>query len=464
VIGSLLIVGVPLPGLAPASEYGTTIIAPFVSVAATGSPGTSVAYHGGGQFFGIDLTDDAFQTKALVALGAYINTTPVTLIRFGGLGASNYDPSTQTSFVPPPSGSGRYVAVHQQLLNLTWFKSWCLSRNPTCTWEASLPGEENNTQAAIHTAQWFHQVLGLAPTYWEFGNEPKAWTDYGINMSRWNTADNVSPTGPDYATMVNNYITAISSLYPHDHYVGIEAGCSCNALLISATAAMDAPLLSSMAYHTYPIDSGSNTSLLQFYGTLRSGTNLSGTLSRFQQNIDKSCVSKACLTIPLEVGEYQAGPHQNFSPFETTYAGAPFLAASVIQGLESNASRFNVFDSIQLMNVSALTPTFEGLLYQRIIANLTMGADYPVTISAPNVGGVFAVITKNGAHESLFVVNTNTTLGLNLSLKGGLFPFGTLGSVYGWGPWRLVPSASNGVTLASYYRIPPQGILLLNNY
>jgi len=80
------------------------------------------------------------------------------------------------------------------------------------------------------------------------------------------------------------------------------------------------------------------------------------------------------------------------------------------------------------------------------------------------VGGVFAVITKNGAHESLFVVNTNTTLGLNLSLKGGLFPFGTLGSVYGWGPWRLVPSASNGVTLASYYRIPPQGILLLNNY
>jgi hypothetical protein len=439
------------------------VFQPDLGIHASATLGGVVGQHPGNQFLGVVFTDNAFQTKTLVALGKYFNSTSISLFRFGG-GGSNYDPTTQTNYVPPPGGVGRLVAVHQELWNLTWFKSWCLSLTPRCTWEASLPGEVNNTQAAVHMASWYHKVLGFAPDFWEFGNEPKAWTDYGINQTRWSTTDNVTPSGPDYATMVKNYISAVSAIYPLDHFIGIEAGCGCNRVLVSAVAAMDAPLVSALAYHTYPILSGSNTSLTQFYGTLQSGTNLSGSVSRFQQNIVFSCTTSACANMPVEVGEYQAGPHDGFSPFLGTFAGAPYMAASTIQALYANVSRFNVFDSNQLFNISTGMPTFEGLLYQRILTNLTMGTDYAVTVSAPNVGGVYAILTKSGHHMSFFLVNTNTTYALSFILSSSVFPVSLTGSEYTWAAWQAHPLSSHGILIPSFYRIPPQGILLLNNF
>ena len=423
--------------------------------------GSSVGSHSANPFFAVVLSDAGLGIKGLQGLGAFFNHTPIGWYRFGG-GGADYNPTTQKNYVPPPGGSGNFVAVSGTLWNLTWFKSWCLSRATPCDWLSYLPAEENLTSAAVHFAKWYHSVLGLAPTTWEFGNEPKAWTHFGKNQTTWNTADALTPNGTAYGTMVRNYIAAVSALYPNDRFVGIEAGCACNWQLISSTAAMDGSQLAGMAYHSYPIDPTSSTSLTGFYGTLSYGTNLSGTSGRFRTNMGLFCGT--CGNIPVDVGEYQAGPHGNFSPYASTYAGAPYLAASVIQALYANISTFTIYDSNMLMNTSTGAPTYEGLLYSRVLENMTMGTDVGVTLNSNGVGGVYGILIKNGTKQSLLLVNTNTTYAVKLALTTSIFNVGHTGSEWLWSNGVKLPSASLKFLLPTSYSIGPQGILLLNNY
>ena len=467
-----LVILVPTPALVPTvfHEGGTIpsggglggIVAPnlALNVAATAALGSFVGSHGANQFWGIEMTDDATPTRVLTLAGAYLNTTPISWFRFGGDGAA-YDPTTQTLYNPPASGSGTLVPAPTLLWNLTWFKSYCLSR-PTCHWLMSLPGEENDTAAAVHYATWFHSVLGLAPTRWEFGNEPSQWTDYGVNLTRWSTSAFLKPSAAAYATMVGDYARAVAAHFPRDAFVGLEAACACNKLLAEDTGASDYPLLAGMAYHSYPTIPGSNTSLNQFYGVLRSSANLTASALKFRSSVELNCA--ACGRLPIDLGEYQAGPFHAFSPFIQTYAGAPWLAASIIQALDANLSSFTLFDWNTLYNASASNVTWEGKLYQRLLPNLTMGKDFAVNVNAPGVGGVTSILVKNGTHESLLVVNTNTTYSLSLALTSALFPVGLTGSSWSWHPGQALPTVQRNLLLPTSYAIPAQGILLLDNY
>ncbi len=429
-------------------------------VAATATLGDYLGSHGANAFWGVEFTDDSTPTRVLVAVGDYLNTTPINWFRFGGDGAA-YDPTTDTVYSPPASGSGTYVASPEQLWNLTWFRSFCESRL-TCYWLSSLPGEENDTRAAVHYAKWYHNVLGLVPTRWEFGNEPSQWTDFGMNITTWSTTANLHPTAPGYAAMVRAYARVVARWFPNDQFIGLEAACACNRLLAEDTAQTDGATIDSMAYHSYPTIAGSNTSLSQFYGTLESRANITTSAARFRTNVALGCGT--CGNIPIDLGEYQAGPFHAFSPFTQTYAGAPWIAASAIQALQQNLSMFTVFDWNALYNASTANVTWEGKLYQRILPNLTMGSDYAVNVAAPGVGGVEAVLTENGTHESLMIVNTNTTQALNLTLTRALFPVGSLGSFWSWAPGQSLPTAHRSVRLATTYLLAAQGILLLDNY
>lgn len=474
VLGRVLLVAVllalPVPALLPAAGLGPSLgpgslasgATPLLtsSVSATAALGHYLGTHGANAFWGVEFTDDNTPTRVLAAAGAFLNTTPIDWFRFGGDGAA-YDPTTQTLYAPPPSGSGTFVATSQELWNYTWFRSFCVAR-PTCYWLASLPGEENDTVAATHYAKWFHTVLHLAPTRWEFGNEPTQWKDYGVNITMWSTSALFKPTGTGYATMVANYEKAVAHLYPKDRFVGLEAACACNKLMAEDTASMDHAVLSSMAYHSYPTVPGSNTSLSAFYSTLWSASNITTTSARYRTNVDLKC--SACAALPIELGEYQAGPFSAFSPFSQTYAGAPWVLTSAMEALYSNLSMFSVFDWNSLYNASSSNVTWEGKVYQRLLPNLTMGADYAVTVKAGGVGGIESILIENGTHESLLLVNTNQTYSLKLALTTALFPVGATGSEWSWHPGQSLPAASRGITLPTSYAVPAQGILLLDNY
>lgn len=423
--------------------------------------GASVGLHYANPFFAVSYGETGISAVIHANQGFFYNSTPITWYRLGG-GGDGYDPTTQTNWVPPANGSGRYVAQVGQLVNFTAFQAWCNSRTPHCEWMSYLPAEENNTTAAVHYAQWFHKVLGFSPTLWQFGNEPTAWTHYGINATQWKTTDTSTPTNEDYALMVKNYIAAVSAVYPHDKFVGVEASCACDPSFLTAVAATDGPKVTALAYHEFPGDSASTTNLTHYYGTLTGSSNILNTSAHFRSIVGPACTP--CARLPVQIGAYQAGPSGNLSPLSTTYAGAPFAAASVIEALDANISMFTMFQSNSLYNATSGAIYPQGYLYQRILANLTMGTDYPVTFTVHSVGGLFGIEIKNGTRTSLLLVNTNTTLAVGISLTTTVFPVGLSGTIFTWTPTTATPTAHTSLLIPKYVVLPAQAIVLLNNY
>jgi len=464
VVGALLL----LPGAlsSPLSIVDRThpgIAAPQTSYAATATLGAYVGSHGSSPFWAVVFSAAGLGPNSATLLGKYFNSTPFTWFRLGE-GGHGYDPTTQTNWVAPSSGSGAYVADHTQMINLTWFKSWCYSRTPHCQWIGALPAEQNNTAAAVHYAKWFHDVINFPPTAWEMGNEPNVWVHFGINASKWSTTDASTPTGIGYATMVHNYIAAVSALYPSDKFIGLESNCACGADLVEKTAAVNGPQLYGMAYHSYPWANDSSNKTSQFMGALLSPTrNLSYTADRMRTLVTTGCPT--CTNMRIQVGEYNAGPVPTHSPLAMNYSGAPFMAASVIQALQANVSMFSIYSLSWLYNSSSTQLHAEGILYQQFLKNLTMGSDYMVNVNVPSVGGVYAMLIKSGTHQSLLIVNVNNTKAITLPITTALFAgVGLTGSSWSWDPRYAQPVVQTGILLPTSYTIWSQGILLINNY
>ena len=463
-LAALVLVLATYPGFRFGRTGPSGLLIPGPIVNATVSVGPKVGVHPADPFFSIVFQTGNSPVAMLRQTGAFFNSTPITLFRFGG-GGEAYDPTTGTLY-EAPSGGGQYIATPAppNTWNLTWMRAWCGSRVPSCAWLGYLPAEENNTQAAVHTAQWYHSVLGFVPTYWQLGNEPEAWLHYGENRTQWSTYDASTPTGLAYATMVRNYIEAIRAIYPTDQFVGIEASSPGGGSggFVSDTAELAGSLVGAMAYHTYPWIDGSSSDLSQFFGTLASNSNVSATASVFRSGVLAGCPS--CESVPIQIGEFQAGPAGALNPFALTYAGAPFIAAAIIEALRANVSTFTPFDESWLLDPTDGAVLPEGLLYQRILENMTMGTDFATSVSAIGVGGIYSVLTQNGTHESLLVVNANTTHSIRLTLPPGPFENGSVGSYWLWGPSVADPIPDRSVAFPSAFEVPEEGILLLDNY
>lgn len=423
--------------------------------------GSVVGTHYASPFYAISYGESGISPTIHSRQGIFYNSTPIAWYRLGG-GGDGYDPTIDTNFVAPPNGSGPYVAQYGQLVNYTAFEAWCYSRIPHCQWMSYLPAEENNTTAAVHVAEWYHRVLGFAPTLWQFGNEPTAWTHYGINETQWSTSDDSTPTNEDYAIMVKDYIAAVSAVFPHDRFVGLEAACACNATFPNAVATVDGAKIVAMAYHEFPSVGASPSNLAQYFSPLYGHANIYNTSTEFRAAESGAC--RTCAQLPVQIGAYQAGPSGNLTNLTQTYAGAPFAAASVIQALESNISMFTLFESNNLFNATAGVIYPQGYLYQRVLENMTMGTDYPVNFTVHSVGGLFGILIKNGTRESMLLVNTNTTFAVGVGLTSLVFPVGLSGTSYTWSPTTPTPIAHTSVLIPKYLVLPPEGITLLNNF
>lgn len=444
----------------PGRAKGPKLPPPGIPVNATVGLGPYVGTHYANPFYAVVFGDDNTPGPLLQEQGAFLNSTPITWFRFGGNG-STYDPTTGIDYAAP-SGGGTYVPTDNTLWNLTWFKSWCDSRTPGCLWLGYLPAEENNTTAAVHAAEWYHAQLGFSPQLWQLGNEPSSWTHYGVNLTRWSTYDASPVTPAAYAAMARAYVDAVGTMYPLDRFVGLEAACGCDVAEAQATAGAVGDQVAAMALHIYPTSAGSSTSLTGFFSVLQSSNNLTSQIDRFAGAVVPACAR--CPSLPIQVGEYQSGPVPGLSPYVDTYAGAPFLAASIIQAIDANVSMFTVFDLGALFQTSRDAPTPEGLLYQRVLENMTMGADYAAPVSDEGIGGVYALEVRNGTRSALLVVDTNTTYALNLSVPASVFPTNATGSEWSWAPGAAAPTATIATDLPTLYRVPSQGILLLTNY
>jgi hypothetical protein len=447
-------------GAGPPGPPGLLILGPIVNASLTVGP--PIGVHLASPFYSVVFQTGNTPTSELQTMGAFFNTTPITLFRFGGPEA--YDPTTSTLYAPPSSG-GTYLAENAppDTWNFTWMKAWCDSRSPHCSWLGYLPAEENNSQAAVHLAEWFHDDLGFSPTYWQFGNEPEAWSHYGENYTDWATYDNNVPTGIAYATMVRDYLEAVHAQFPTDRFVGIESSVpSASGRFVPDTAALVGSSVAALAYHFYPLPANGGSTLADFYGSLLGPGNLTGSVDQFRAALAQGC--STCGNLPVQIGEYQAGPADSINPLATTYAGAPFMAASLIQALRANVSTFTPFDVGWMIDPQTGSVLPEGLLYQRILENMTMGTDVATGLTAPGVDGLFSILIENGTRDSLLVVNTDPSASIRLPVPTSFFPIGSAGSYWLWGPTVPAPIAHPATPLPVSYEIPEEGILLLDNY
>ena len=460
-VAILVLLAANLPGIVPrgapgSPEYPTVPVGPPAPVDL--ALGSVIGDHPADPFFAVSISETGENSTRLSAQGAFFNATPIDVYRLGG-GGEGYDPTTGVVYAPPAAG-GVFAPSPGTLVNLPAFVAWCTARDPPCVWLSYLPGEENDSVAALHYATWFHQVLHAPPTYWMFGNEPAGWTHFGLNQSVWSTADASVPTGPEYAGMVSSYIAAISARYPQDRYIGIESSCACSRTLIEDTAAAVGTRVAAEAFHEFPSDNGSVGSVASLMASLAGSSAIPAAAAQFRTNLGLEC--PACADGPVQIGAYQIGPSGTHSPYTATYDGAAFLAGSIVQALEANVSSFTVFSSDILFNATTGTVSPQGLLYEDLLPHLAMGTDLAVTASGNGSAGVYAIATENGSRWSLFLVNTNLGHGVTVAIPAGLAAPGSAASSWSWGPGEPAPVATTGGTLPAAFTVAPEGILLVS--
>jgi hypothetical protein len=424
------------------------------------SGGPPVAWTSG-RFWGLVLQTTCPSCIASNAsIDAFLDATPFTTFRLGQdsdrCNASAYLQYADNGSVMGPCS-----------YDVPAFQQWCTARLPTCQSIIDLPAENNNSTEDASIARFIVEGVGFQPTYWAFGNEPMGWTHYGIPWSNWSVSDDSTPTPIAYALDVRAAIAAVKAVDPSGRFIGIEAARECNWDYFEAVLRVDGPSLSAIAYQSYPSTARiTNETLLQFYDPLASPTNITTSYATVRADVAAWC--DRCATLPTFVTEYDAGPGWAPSDLAGTNANAVFLAASSILALEANVSLFAISElqsyrtndsGFALMNLDgSLPPT--GELFPAILDHLALGEVYRTSVQT-SVPNVWVILTGNGSTRSLLFVNTNLDHGIDLELSSTLPP-GALARLYTWSPSEPGPTSTLALISASY-KVPPQGILLVDS-
>lgn len=328
-----------------------------------------------------------------------------------------------------------------------------------------LPGEIDDPGAAAVTVRYVEQTLGFHPTYWEIGNEPAAWTHWGIPWTDWQPTDDSTPTALQFAQEVQRYVLAVRSVDPTAQFIGIQsdAGSPARSDWFTTLMQVDGPNLSAVAYHSYPGGVGyPGEGLSQYFATLSQP-------GSFPLNypLTLATVRAACPTCSTQlfVGEYNSARQGNLSGYASSYPEAPYIAAGLMAGLEENASQVTFYGLQPGTAAGLLDPNDQPLPvyydYATFFDNLAIGWINNATVIG-GLGGVYALISHNATELSEMVVNTDVTVGLNLSFGSGAALTGPVTESL-FGPGMSVPSVTNEVFNAtSPVKVPPEGILMIN--
>jgi hypothetical protein len=408
------------------------------------------------QFFGVNVHAVGTDNQSLAAL---VNATPFVSFRFSPAGEAT---NQVDSIVYSPNGvpSSVYSETDAQ------FVTWC--RWVECRATMMVPAEIDNAKEAAATVRYVEQTLGFHPEYWAIGNEPQQWIHFGIPWTKWRSNDDSTPTPAQYAVEVRNYVSAMRAVDPKIRIIGIESvvGGTLSGSWIKDLVEVDGPNLTAVAYHAYPLGAGTGpASLASFYAALRNPTAFPLNYPATTTIVHDACPSCHILVF---VDELNAGLGGNFASYLTHYPEVPFIAAVLITAMREDVRHVLFFDLEDLdgQQPYGLTTVGAGsrpsyLLYSDILNLLASGR---VVRSSIHGGpeGVYSVLTKNATSTSLFVVNTNLTHSLSMSLPGSVKIFSTSVTDYGWTFPDLLPSAPLRVTHPTgSWTVPPQSLVLL---
>lgn len=386
-------------------------------------------------------------------LAAAFNATPFVLIRYGG-GVDESNVSNGCTY----TDSGVCGRLKLNYSNFATFCGWVRCRSIL-----GVPGEPDDPGLAADTVRYVERTIGFTPTFWSIGNEPEAWTHFGIPLPHWRTSDRSTPTGLAYATAVGRLSKAIRSVDPHAEIIGDQDAQTGSVLsFYRELALLDNGAISAVAFHSYPGRRGPPV------------PNVAGFLSRYDVSrtayylaLDRAAYDLACgCEKSVMVGEFNGAlVGGSYDRYLDSYPDVPLTAATAAELLTANASIFSFFSfwggqPYDLINAftGAVNPTYD--LFAQLLSYLPMGATRAVTVTTP-VGGVYAVEElSNATGAGLLLVNTNTTASLSIPL-GGWFGTGkgdSIADTFSGGVHRTayLPGRTPGSVV-----LPPEGVTLL---
>jgi hypothetical protein len=399
------------------------------------------------------------------SLGQYVNSTPVTEIRYGeGDDACNV--TSNTGWAPGPSGG---VVTGGCGYNITSFKAWCYSTTPHCLSIIDLAGENNNSYEDANIANYVVNKVGFQPTYFSIGNEPSGWCDYGLAWTAWvSGAACRQPTALDYAWDVKNAITRVKAVDPSAQFIGIEEAWCPDNNYVPAVAKLDGDSIAAIACHAYP-GGKSNPTTAQYFEPLDSAkSNLEYYYASVRQHITGLCSS--CATLPIQMGEYNGGPSTGTpAAQDREFDGSVFLAASVVQALDVGYSSFQFFNlqggssCIYCLLKSNNAESPAAILYSQVLTSLGSGDVYNATVSSGHSTNLWATLVYDRTTEagSLLFVNANLTNTVSFSLPSTYFNAGASGTVIAWNSSTTDPITTPYASLPSQFSVPPLSTFLV---
>jgi hypothetical protein len=384
-----------------------------------------------------------------------VNATPVgTILWPGAVAGDLFNPFNESVggwVKTTPHGAMRvlqWTNTSQHGTSVQAFVAWCESIN--CTAIFQVPGEiDNATFARDIVAYTVNQTynattpgLDFRPAYWEIGNEPGLWNNWGLPWSKWVYTNAINVTPIEYAWEVHNYTAQMdlaNSTYTPKiiGLPGIGKGASGgNGPWSNDTIQVNGPNLSGVAIHVYPANGttvynqSTLPTLAQFYDSLE-GTNSLG--SRISVQDRATCRSlygfgnPTCEvggvwkpTIPTFVTEVGSSlSHDSFGPYSEGFPGALGLAVEMTQAMAYDsrnltsvdlfASTFNTTNS--WFNLTG-TPRPAYMLYSSILSRL--GNDvFNVNVTQDSeVSAVATVNRSDGDRVDLLVTNTELNSGV----------------------------------------------------
>jgi hypothetical protein len=426
--------------------------APFVYLNGTLELGGLLAQESA-DFWSINTASPNLANPAVASTLAATGVTDLTT----GFPAESINQSSQTQYL----GNGSAVAYHGS--NDSQFIALCQSLD--CRATMPVPGEIDDPGAAAVTVRYVEQTLDFHPAYWEIGNEPAAWTHFGIPWVDWRVTDHVAPTPLEYAQMVQRYVLAIRSVDAAAQIIGIQsdAGAPAADAWLSDLIAIDGPNLSAVAYHSYPGGVGfPGNTVADFFASLARPAAFPLDYALTENVVRAAC--PACAT-KVFLGEYNSARIGNLTSFASSYPEAPYIAAALLEGLKENASQVT-FYGLQPGAIGGLLdandqPYPVAADYTQIFRNLTLPwIDNASIVGGPS--GVVALVSHNASRASLFLVDTNPTLGLRLDFSATT-AFAGSAQVFLCGPQNPgVAISTMPLNATAAIAIPPQGILLVN--
>lgn len=457
----------------------------------------ATGYNLSSSFWGTTVTPRVF---LLPNEGPIVNATPTQTVIWPGAGAGDdYDPFNNMLYRNDSAPVNATTSEAE-------FVAWCRSTNCSAIFE--LPGEIDDASLAAQIVNYTENTLDFHPAYWEVGNEPELWWNWGVPWSRWQYSSPLTlhkPTPVEYAWEVYNYTIAVRAVDPSIRLIGIPATGRQNSVWtlsewVTNTTEVNGPNLSGVAVHVYPgrgLYGQEPQTLTAFYAAIRGPDGIEahvqqmrGAIVNASQNI--SCA--ACASIPVFVTEVGSGlSHFGDSVYADTLPGGLDLAAQAILSMDINVSSFDLYAGVGSTANSWITPTGvarpDYTVYADLLSHLGTVA-YPASLTVPanldqyntSLGAnLYAIATTSpgdGDRADLLVVNLNTSTAVTFAPQLPGVAAGTPAEAWQWSgeyesgngypievPTTPAPVAQSLPTgLPSAWTLPPQSIAVFQAY